>query len=620
MDAVTRRLRILVLPWVALIAVGLVVGCASGDGGTVAQQPQQPAAAAAPAPAAPAPEPEAPKLIALPSTIGSSTSTAPSGSSMAGPSKIAEEQFAVFPQDGMPQYGGQMRIARREPNSLNYLDNATSDIEAAVNGVYEPLVRWDWRSGYEIYTNVTGGMAESWKVDDDGVTWTFTLRDDVKFHDGSGFTSADVKATYDHFLNPGDAGPPGRSYIAPYIERVDAPSPYTLVVKLKGPSPLLLMNLAIDWTMIAPKKSIDQGLDWFHTNVNGTGPYMFVKDEWERGISYLWERNPNYYVEGIPYLDSKRSFIIPDVAAELAAFETKKIDDTRAASPRQIEAMLNKYGDEIQVLRVLAGSHPHIQYNATHPPFDDPRVRKALYLWMDRQEFLDKANNGAGELGDWIFPGFFKKPDGTGYGTLYEDLLKKNIAYQPDKTAARAQAKQLLAEAGYTDLSTFKIRVVPAAPTGARIYGAELLVAELRAMGFDAELEPLDRLAAVQAFRSGDYGATFYSGIAPFPAPDASLNRYVGPKGQRNYTHIEDAKFESMLADLNRTIDQGRRDQILQDFDAYLQEGTYSSHVMYWSHSLIVRWDYLFGRKYNKTTGENHDDYAWLGPTAPGRR
>ena len=619
MSNAKRRLRFFILPWAVLLAVGLVAGCASGDGGTAAQQPQQPAAAADPAPAAPAPEPEAPKLLTLPSAIGSSPSTTPVDTSMAGPSKVAEEQFALFPQDGMPQYGGQMRIARREPNSLNYLDNATPDIQAAVNGVYEPLVRWDWRSGYDVYTNVTGGMAESWKVGDDGVTWTFTLRDDVKFHDGSPFTSADVKATYDHYLDPGDAGPPGRSYIQPYLESTEAPSPHTLVVKLKGPSPLLLMNLAIDWTMIAPKKGLDQGMDWFHTNINGTGPYVFVKDEWERGISYLWERNPNYFLEGVPYLDSKRSFIVPDAASELAAFETKKIDETRAASPRQIEAMLNKYGDSIRVLRVSAGSHGEAQYNATHPPFDDPRVRKALYLWMDRQEFLDKAANGAGELGEWIFPGFFKKPDGSGYGTLYEDLLKKNIAYQPDKTAARAQAKQLLAEAGYTDLSQFKVRVIPASPTGSRLRGAEIMVGEMRAMGFDAVLEPLDRLAAIQAFRNGDFGATFYSGVAPFPAPDSNLNRYVAPKGQRNYTHIEDPKFDSMLAELNRTVDQGRRDQILQDFDAYLQGGTYSTHVMYWAHSLIVRWDYLFGRRYNKATGENPDDHAWLGPAAPGR-
>ena len=619
MSNAKRRLRAFVLPWAVLLAVGLVAGCASGDSGTVAQQPQQPAAAAAPAPAAPAAEPEAAQLLTLPSAIGSPPSTAPTGSSMAGPSKVAEEQFALFPQDGMPQYGGQMRVARREPNSLNYLDNATPNIQAAVNGVYEPLVRWDWRSGYDLYTNVTSGMAESWQVADDGITWTFTLRDDVKFHDGSPFTSADVKATYDHYLDPGDAGPPGRSYIQPYLESTEAPGPHTLVVKLKGPSPLLLMNLAIDWTMIAPKKSIDQGLDWFHTNTNGTGPYVFVKDEWERGISYLWERNPNYFLEGVPYLDSKRSFIIPDVASELAAFETKKIDETRVASPRQIEAMLNKYGDNIRVLRVSAGSHGEAQYNATHPPFDDPRVRKALYLWMDRQEFLDKAANGAGELGDWIFPGFFKKPDGTGYGTLYEDLVKKNIAYQPDKTAARAQAKQLLTEAGYTDLSQFKVEVIPASPTGSRLRGAEVLVAELRSMGFDAQLEPRDGLAAIQAFRSGEFGATFYSGVAPFPAPDSNLNRYVGPKGQRNYSRIEDPKFESMLTELNRTIDQGRRDQILQDFDTYLQEGTHSTHVMYWTHSLIVRWDYLFGRRYNKATGENPDDHAWLGPAAPGR-
>ena len=265
--------------------------------------------------------------------------------------------------------------------------------------------------------------------------------------------------------------------------------------------------------------------------------------------------------------------------------------------------MLNKYGDSIRVLRVSAGSHGEAQYNATHPPFDDPRVRKALYLWMDRQEFLDKAANGAGELGEWIFPGFFKKPDGSGYGTLYEDLLKKNIAYKPDKTAARAQAKQLLAEAGYTDLSQFKVRVIPASPTGSRLRGAEIMVGEMRAMGFDAVLEPLDRLAAIQAFRNGDFGATFYSGVAPFPAPDSNLNRYVAPKGQRNYTHIEDPKFDSMLAELNRTVDQGRRDQILQDFDAYLQEGTYSSHVMYWAHSLIVRWDYLFGAEVQQGHG-----------------
>jgi peptide/nickel transport system substrate-binding protein len=561
-----------------------------------------------------------------PGTSGSAPAVAaPSDSTgtetAAASTPLAAEQFKLFPDDGMPQYGGTLNLAHLDgPTTLSHIDHTTTYSMIAVNGIYETLVNLEWRADPVTYTAaVTEGLAKSWDVSADGTVWTFILQDDAKWHDGTPVTSADVKATYEHMVNPGEATPPGRSYTRPFIDSIETPDAKTVVLNLKAPNPVLLNNLAVHWTMIVPKSGLDQGYDWFKTNVMGSGPFKWVPDKWERGISYQWVRNDDYRDEGVPYLDAKKTFVMQDRGAQLAAFETKKIDDTWQASPSQAQDLLKKYGEELNLVKVTGG-FPHIQINTLRPPFDNPNVRKALYLWWDRQEFLDKVHNGAGRLIEWINPIYFKAPGGGGYGTSPEALVRDNLAWRLDKTEARLRAKEILAEEGLTDLSKITVDVVIAGTSGTDFRAGQVLAAQLRELGFDAKLQAMERVAGFQAHQKGEYDILSRGGVAPFPAPDGMLNRYVGPGGTRNYTNVEDLVYDAKLDELNATVDPAKRAQIIAWFDEYLQQGTYPSQILYWFDFNIVRWNYNKGRKYLQPAGHMPDDHSWLAANAPGRK
>jgi len=561
-------------------------------------------------------------LLTLAVTACAAPSAGPSGApSDATPATAtAAEQAKLFPQDGVPQYGGQLRLARLDDTkSLNFIVPTTTYTMIAVNGVYESLVNLDWRSSYASYgAGIIPGIAKSWEMSPDGLTWTFKLQDKGKWHDGDPVTSADVKATYEHQIGYKEAAPPARSYVAPYVASVETPDPKTAVLKLKGPTPVLLNNLAVHWAMIVPKKSIDKGMEYMTNNAIGSGPFKFVHETWQRGTSYEWVKNPDYWDDGVPFLDGKKLFIIQDRGAQIAAFETKKIDDTWETSQKQAEALQKKYGDKLNIVKVGGVAFPQVQINASKAPFDNPKVRKALYLWWDRQEFLEKAGEGSGELGEWINPNVFKSETGQPYGTSYEDLVKNNLAFRPDKSAARQEARKLLQEAGVTP-SAVKVNVVVETNNDEVVRGGQVLREQLRQLGFDASFQAMEQVAAQKAHMDGNFDILFRGGTLPFQAPDGMLSRYVGPRGTRNYAHFQDPTYDRMLAELDKTVDPKRRADLLAEFDKYFQDGSYPVHLAYWGMYTITRWDFNKGRKYLQPAGHQPDDRAWLGPDAPGR-
>ena len=600
--------RIAILGSLLVVVAGFVGACAGDDDETTTQTQQQPAAAEQPAAAAAAADPSAP-VAATGTTMTTDTSmTKPQA-----PSAAAQAQFDAWPQDGMPQYGGEFRTHQSNLTSLSIMDNVPAGADAYAAKTHTTLTWWDFTTDYANYKVPSPHLAKSWAVGADGTVWTFQLRDDVKFHDGSALTSADVKATFGHFLNPGDAGPPGRSYVQPYIETVETPDPYTVVLNLKGPTAILLMSLSTSWISIVSEKDLAKGIDWFRTHENGSGPYTFDLDDWERDISYVFERNPNYFDEGLPFLDSYKGFVITGTGPRVAAFETKRIDDASAPSPTQTEAILKKYS-EAELIDFPGLGITWVQLSVRTPPFDNPLVRKAVYLWLDRQEFLDKGSQGRGYITDWINPEAYKDAQGVGYGTSLADLQKNHLAYMPDKTAARKRAKELLVEAGYTDPGSVKVRVISELDDDDTV-----LTASLRAMGFDASHEVMDRGGARVAYRAGDFQADTYGSVVSFPAPEGFLNRHLSPMGQRNYTGVQDSKLQKLIDAVNVTVDPAKRRQLLTDIDLYLQEGTYPMILLRMGQTSYLRWDYVRGRKHMFPTLNSKDDRIWLKEHAPGR-
>ena len=561
---------------------------------------------------------------AVPTTAAAMTdtgSTAPAADAMEFPSAVSEAQYNLEPDQGVPQYGGYLQLnAGEDPRSLNFLDNVAAGTGSTLQGVYDRLVRWEFEGGDPTWKEIAPGIADSWSISDDGKTWTFTLRDDVVFHDGTPLTSADVKATFDHYVTPGDFRPPARSYVGPFVETVDAPDDYTVVLNLNAPAAVLLQNLSAAWANIVSKKDIDEnGLEWFVTNANGTGPFRWAPDKWERGVSFELERNENFWEDGLPYLDGKRYTIIDSSSLLRAAFETQAIDVTTAASVGNIDEILNKLGDKVRVTEGPGGSPAWVMLNVTKPPFDDVRVRQAIYLLINRDDLASKMLQGSpGFIGTWFEPNTFS----GGYGTSLDDLRQTDPSYMTDKTQAIPQATQLFAAAG-VDPRQFDLTVISRGnrPTAGTFLGGQVLTQQLAEMGFNTDFQALESLAAVEALKSGEgWNATVYTSALPYPAPESMLNRYLSSTGQRNYSGLVDDTIDGLALQITSATSEEDRRQYITELENYLREGKNAMFFIYFGGVQFLEQSYVHGRRFVSSWFSQYDERTWLDDGSPTRQ
>ena len=564
---------------------------------------------------------------AVPTTAAAMADTgsaAPAMDAMEFPSAVAESQYNLEPDEGVPQYGGYLQLsAGEDPRSLNFLDNVSAGTGGVLQGVYDRLVIWKFEGGERTWKEIAPGIADSWTVSDSGTQWTFKLRDDVVFHDGTPLTSADVKATYDHYVASAageiDFRPPARSYVGPFVETVEAPDDYTVVLNLNAPAAVLLQNLSAAWANIVSKKDIDEnGLEWFVTNSNGTGPFQWVPDKWERGVSFELEKNENYWQDGLPYLDGKRYTIISSSSLLRAAFETQAIDVTTAAGVGNVDEILGKLGDKVRVVEGPGGSPAWVMLNVTKPPFDDVRVRQAIYLLIDRDELASKMLQGApGFIGTWFEPNTFS----GGYGTSLDELRQSDPSYMTDKTQAIAQATQLFAAAG-VDPRGIELTVISRgnSPTASTFLGGQVLSQQLSEVGFDVEFSAQESLAAVEALKSGEgWNATVYTSALPYPAPESMLNRYLSSTGQRNYSGLVDDTIDTLALSITSATSEEERRSNITALENYLREGKNAMFFVYFGGVQFLEQSYVHGRRFVSSWFAQYDERTWVDENSPTR-
>ncbi len=539
---------------------------------------------------------------------------APADSMMKASTAAAQEQYELFPEDGIPQYGGQFRVAATVPRSLQMIDNPDASVFEFGYLVYDTLFFQDWRTGtHSVTGEIEPNVVETWALANDGRTYTFTLVEGIKFHDGTDFDATDVKASMDFYADPGDVAPPGGSLVGPNKPVTTIVDSHTVTVAIAEASPIFLTQLSSNWAPMFASDDIAQGLDFLSNNANGTGPFIFNNDAWERGVSMEYVKNDNFRIEGLPYLDSVRQVELAE-AAEVAAFETQNIDFTPDAPPDQAQDIKNRFGDEVDAIKMLTGGHSYGILNTRFAPFDNPNVRRAVYLWVDRQQIIDNALNGGATLCAWICPDYH-----SGFGTPRDQLVQNNLAFRPDKAEARAEALRILAEEG-VDPSAFEITVLARYTSGGGLASNQVLTAQLRDMGWDAKLESLDRTAGLEKLNDGGgWHAAYYGGASPLHEPDGTLARYVAPAGQRHYAGADDPKYDALLQTILTTVDPAGRRAAIDAMDAYLQEGTFPQFPIAWAERLVLKWNWVHAMRHYSAGWSNDLERTWLSENAPGR-
>src|SRR5437660_2343124 len=304
--------------------------------------------------------------------------------------------------------------------------------------LYSTLIQVDPLS----YPKIIGDAASEWKIAPDGLTYTFKIRHGIKFHDGSSLTAVDVKATYDKLVFPPEGVRSVRKNAYATITSIETPDPNTVVFKLKYASASLLDNLASPWNVIYPKKYLDRDPNYFKTNVVGSGPFKFKS--YTRGSTFEGERNPDYFVKDRPHLDGYKFFISTETSVRAAALRSGRAwIEFRTMPLAEVEAIRKQLGDKVVVQDTAATGQFGIAMNQTTKPFADIRVRKALTLGLDRYT----ASRVLYPIASLKDVGGLMRP-GTEVATPESELLElPGFGRDPEKN--RAEAKRLLAEAGY---------------------------------------------------------------------------------------------------------------------------------------------------------------------------
>lgn len=300
---------------------------------------------------------------------------------------------AVAQTQATPVHGGVLNVAvAPEPTLLTSAFITTMNIGQVSSKVLEGLV------SYDLNLQPVPALATSWQVSEDGLTVRFHLRENVKWHDGKDFSSADVEYT---LLNVWKKLHPfGRAAFA-NVDKVETPDRHTVVLRLSSPAPYLLNYINTYGAQVLPKH-IYAGTDVLTNPANnapiGTGPFVFK--EWVKGSHVRLERNPNYWQKGQPYLDGVVFKFIPDAAARTVALEAGEIDVALGSSIPLSNlnrfADKSKYGINLDDGRYLSTIFL-TQFNVRRPYFGDKRVRQAFAHAIDRNALLKVVFLGYGK-------------------------------------------------------------------------------------------------------------------------------------------------------------------------------------------------------------------------------
>jgi peptide/nickel transport system substrate-binding protein len=451
-----------------------------------------------------------------------------------------------------PQYGGVMRVAiEGDPPSLDMHQETTFLVMIPMGNVYNTLIKFDPHNHDEI----VGDLAESWSRTEDGMTYTFKLRKGVKFHDGTDFTSADAKASWDKIVFPPDGVVSPRSNIYQMVKSIEAPDAYTLVFHLHYPAASFISLMALPYNLIYSKARLDEDPNWYKLNALGTGPFMLK--ELRRGGFLEVERNPHYWKKGLPYLDGIKYYMIKDTSARAKSVRTGRTHvELRGFPPAEVEAMKQDMGDELVVRYPRINLQWGVAFNHTQKPFDDERVRKALTLAIDRDDMARVLEplSGLSVVGGIIHP--------DSKFALPPEELQQMPGFGKDHAANIAEAKRLLAEAGYpngfkTVLSNRSVKL-PYIDFG--VY----LISSWKKIGVEAEHQLKESAAWSKDNRAHNFVINVDPMGNPSRDPDAMLQTFI-TNGTGNDGLISDPVVDELFEKQKVELDEQKRIELVRE-------------------------------------------------------
>ena len=430
-----------------------------------------------------------------------------------------------------PRRGGTLKISHSTRIAqLNVLQLSGPAEYPAVDMIYSGLTRLNKQMTPE------PELAESWTGENEARRFTFRLRRNVQWHDGTPFTAEDVVATFRAILEP-RTGSPARPVVN-MIREISAPDPLTVVFDLSIPFADFPVAVAHANARIVSAAALGRPLAELDTRANGTGPFRLESFDGARMLRLV--RNPHYYKPGKPYLDAVELHLFPDLAAEVANFLSGAMDvmlEVQQADFRRIAAAPN-----VNAQRVPSGRYLNVVMRQDQPPFNEARVRHALAMAIDRQALVDLVLDGLGIVaGD--------NPISPGYRFFVEH---KPPPYNPQ------EARRLLGEAGYP--RGIRITLVCSNRPPIRTQVGVAMKAMAAPAGFDIDVQtiPQDTYLA-NVWRKGN----FYIGYWGMqPTEDAAFTLLLTSDAAFEDTAWKNAEFDQIIAQARGTLDDSERGRL----------------------------------------------------------
>lgn len=455
-----------------------------------------------------------------------------------------------------------------EPATLNpYLDAAGAGSVQIVNqNIFETLLKRDYET-----LELKPHIAKSYEISDDHLTYTFYLRDDVKFSDGKPLTAQDVKFTFDAIMDPANDTATPRSFLND-VKSVDVLDDYTIQISCTKPYFLHLGTFGELWVL--PKHIYGHG-DFNTLEVNrapvGSGPYVF--EEWATGSHITIARRDDYWGEKKPYLDKIRWLMITDSNAALQALKAGDMDFMATSSEQWVQ-QASKPSFERKFNKLIGwssaegyqGSFGWIGWNMRRPQLSDRRVRRAFTMLLDRQTIVETLLYNYGRV--VTGPDF---PDSPEYNKEIEPW-----AYDP------ARARALLDEAGWKDTNSDGIRdkdgidlkVEFLMPSGSSTYEriATVFKEQMDKAGVDFRIKPLEWATFLESVTKRDFDACTMAWVSSAESDNYQIWHSSQSEKGSNYVGFVNEEVDKILEDARLEFDRGKRAKMYHRFHEILHE------------------------------------------------
>jgi peptide/nickel transport system substrate-binding protein len=502
--------------------------------------------------------------------------------------------------DEMPKRGGTLTylIPADAPPSFDGHKESTFATVHAFAPFYSLLVRINPEnpsSTTDIVCDLCTAMPQP---TDDGKNWAFKIRRGVKFHDGTLLMADDVAASFNEIIFPPQGVLSPRLSNLLMVDKVEAPDTETVVFYLKFATGAFLPAIASPFNWIYKKTILDQNPQWYEKNVMGSGPFKFVN--YETGQSITGVRNPDYYDPNLPYLDGFTAIYADKEATRVAAIRADRAAmEFRGMPPSSRDELKGALGDQLAVQEGDWDVGSAITANHQKKPFDDPRVRRALTLAVDRWGGAPSLAKIAivQTVGGIVFPG----------STLAasQEELHQIAGYWPDIEKSRDEARRLLKEAGAEGLSFELLNRNVDQPYK---YVGTWLIDQWSKIGLHVTQKVVPTGPWFDNMRNGTFDVVVEAPGFGIVNPLMDIQKFLPSSvDAENYARYEDPIAVALYDKTLRETDPQKQRAEMRDFEKYMLDTQAHAMWVLWWHRIVPYRAYVKGWKIGPTHFINQD-------------